>query len=335
MTFITLDFPTAEEEELVRRFTVNRHYLQAIAAFLRHTYGKGERVFDGLQTAVAVHPAYMRVKGGAQTSDDVRRYLTLAWASEIQLALPAAMQNESIVAYANAWAPVHSYYSVYGGLQAWFAANGLGGTANDHTATLKSIASMIRDRSLFPEPWSLLAIGCPMRGEKEYLNVPTGADPGGKVEVLSAPAPFGADPTFWPRYGTWLRSTREARLRAREDEWKRRNAGAKNIRKSERTKIANNVAPTSLFDCFWRLRIKSNYGDIDPYLVTRISEDEHVAFNQALRRVTATTMGLLELYVMRRIGRANYAEIAAEFVSRDAAGMTAGTLQVRMNRFGL
>jgi hypothetical protein len=335
MPVIHLDLPSAEEEELIRRFTVNRHYLRAIAVFMSHTYGRGPKLFDGLQAVVSAHSAYARVRGGAQATDEVRRYLNLAWASEIQLALPAAMGNESIVAYANAWAPVHAYYSAFGGLQAWFAANGLSGTANDHTATLKTIANMIRERDLFPEPWNLLAVGCPMRGERKYLNIPKGADPAGKVEVLSIPNPLGADPMFWPRYGTWLRSTREARLRAREDDWKKRNPGAKNIKPAVRTKIAASVAPTSLFDCLWRLRIKSNYGDIDPYLVSRINEDEHVSFNSALRRVTTATMGLLELYVMRRVGRADYAAIATEFVSRDAACMTQKTLQLRMNRFGI
>jgi hypothetical protein len=34
---ITIDFPTPEEEELTRRFTVNRNYLQALAGFLTTT----------------------------------------------------------------------------------------------------------------------------------------------------------------------------------------------------------------------------------------------------------------------------------------------------------
>ena len=40
-----------------------------------------------------------------------------------------------MLGFANAWAPVHAYYAVFGALQAWFAANGMSGTANDHTAT--------------------------------------------------------------------------------------------------------------------------------------------------------------------------------------------------------
>jgi hypothetical protein len=333
MPVITYNLPSAEEEELIRRFTVNRNYLRAISRFLSETYGRGGAMFGGLQTAAAANPRYHRIQRVSMPLQEVRRYLTLGWASEIQLGLPATLGNDSIVAYANAWAPVHAYYTAFGGLQAWFAANGLSGTANDHTATLKTIANMIEQRNLFPEPWNLLAIGCPMRGDRLHLNVPTGVDCTSHVEVLSIPPPHGHDPTFWQRYGTWLRTTREARLVAREEKWKKDNNRPR-IARDERTRIAANLAPTSLFDCLWRLRIKSNYGNIDPYLVTWISESDHVAFNRALRRVTAATMGLLELYIIRRIGRSDFESLAQEFVSNDSAGMTGPTLQRRLGQFG-
>lgn len=41
--------------------------------------------------------------------DEVRRFLTPAWTSEIQLHLPAVMGNPGMLAFANTWAPVHAY----------------------------------------------------------------------------------------------------------------------------------------------------------------------------------------------------------------------------------
>ena len=202
------------------------------------------------------------------------------------------------------------------------------GTADDHTATLRSIANMIEQRNLFPEPWNLLAVGCPMRGDRLYVNYPQEADCTSQIQVLSSPMSIGLDPTFWARYGTWLRTTREARLVAREDQWKKKN-GKSRISSVERTKIAASVFPTSLFDCLWRLRIKSNYGTIDPYLVKHIPEDDHRIFNQALCVVTQATLGLLELYIMRRIGRSEYTEIADDFVRRDSSDLSKVTLQAR------
>ena len=257
----------------------------------------------------------------------------LAWTSEIQLHLPAIMGNTSMLAFANTWAPVHAYYAVYGTLQAWFTANGMTGVADDHTATLRTIAKQIEQRDLFPAPWNLLAVGCPMRRERIHLN-DHGEDCTSHIEVLSIPIAFGGDPQFWPRMGTWLRSTREARLKAREDQWKRKNKKLR-IAKHERTKIAQSVAPTSIFDCFWRMRIKSNYGTIDPYLVNQISENDHRIYNRALCTVTRATVALLELYTIRRIGKPAFAKIATDFVNQDTHNLTAKMLRARLTTFGI
>jgi hypothetical protein len=331
---ITVNLPSAEEEELIRRFTVNKNYLQALSHFLIYTYGKQDKLYSGIKKAVDARPQYMKIQRAASVDvEQVRRYLLLGWTSEIQLHVPETMGFDAIVGYANAWAPVHAYYSVFGGLQAWFAANGMVGI-DDHTATLNSIANMIEQRDLFPEPWNLLAEGCPMRGEKKHVNVPSGVDVTSHVEVLSIPAPFGGDPTFWLRYGTWLRTTREARLTAREDKWKKDNKKLK-VSPQARTQIATALSPTSLFDCFWRMRLKSNYGNIDPYLVKHITQGDHMLFNSALCTVTRATLGLLELYIMRRVGRAEYEKIARDFVSKDSAGLSKRTLQARATAFGL
>lgn len=52
---ITVNFPTDAEEELLRRFTVNRNYLEAVAGFVRTTYGRREKLYEGLRTTVEGH----------------------------------------------------------------------------------------------------------------------------------------------------------------------------------------------------------------------------------------------------------------------------------------
>ena len=57
MAVITVNFPTDEEEELLRRFTVNRHYLQSIAGSLTGTYGHREQLYSGLKaTLYSIRP---------------------------------------------------------------------------------------------------------------------------------------------------------------------------------------------------------------------------------------------------------------------------------------
>lgn len=55
-----------------------------------------------------------------------------------------------MLSFANTWAPVHAYYAAYGSLQAWFTANRMAGVADDHIATLNTIANHIEQRDLFP-----------------------------------------------------------------------------------------------------------------------------------------------------------------------------------------
>lgn len=115
MAVITVNLPTDEELELVRRFTVNRNYLQSIAGFLTGTYGHREQLYSGLKTTLDSYPSYTRINRGNADMSEVRRFLTLAWASEIQLHLPALMGNTAMLGFANAWAPVHAYYAVFWG----------------------------------------------------------------------------------------------------------------------------------------------------------------------------------------------------------------------------
>jgi hypothetical protein len=83
------------------------------------------------------------------------------------------------------------------------------------------------------------------------------------------------------------------------------------------------------------MRIKSNYGTIDPYLVSMISEDDHSIFNSALCTVTRATLALLELYILRRIGKTEFANVAAEFVKQDSHSLTTRTLQARLKACGI
>ena len=55
----------------------------------------------------------------------------------------------------------------------------------------------------------------------------------------------------------------------------------------------------------------------------------------ALRGLTATraTVGLLELYIIGRIGRPEFAAIAGEFAKQDAHNLAAQTLRARVGAY--
>ncbi len=53
----------------------------------------------------------------------------------------------------------------------------------------------------------------------------------------------------------------------------------------------------------------------------------------SLCTVTRATLALLELYVLRRIGKAEFEQIATEFVKQDSHNLTTRTLQARLKAY--
>lgn len=154
------------------------------------------------------------------------------------------------------------------------------------------------------------------------------------MEVLTIPNPGDSADVFWARYGTWLRSTRKARLSRREEDWKK-DHGRKRISPKAREELAEALAPTSFFDCLWRMRIRSNYGAVDPFVISYIPEADHGHFHRALSVCIDAAVGLLELHVARRVGRDAYAAIAGDFVGAAPKGALDATLVRRLDAYGL
>lgn len=83
------------------------------------------------------------------------------------------------------------------------------------------------------------------------------------------------------------------------------------------------------------MRIKSNYGNVDPYLVAHISESDHESYNRSMCTATRASVALLELYTLRRIGKGNFAKLATEFVAQDRHNLTAKMLRARLSASGI
>lgn len=80
---------------------------------------------------------------------------------------------------------------------------------------------------------------------------------------------------------------------------------------------------------------QSNYGTIDPYLINQTSETDHRIFSEALCTVTRAPVALLELFIIRKIGKPEFAKIATEFVAQDTHNLTARMLRARLAAYGI
>lgn len=314
---LTIRFPTAEEEERSRRFTVHKNYLGSLTLFLDLLYGRDETFLAGLLQAQRQLAPFRRLaRRGLESESELRRLLGISWASELQLRL-GTYGGGAFLRYSNAWAPVQAYYAVYMSAHAWLLTIGMGGLVDDHTRTLRTIVSHSVQRGLLPHPWTVTCGGCPELGERRIQGLPANADPDQHVELLATPA-LG---DVYPRLAKMLETTRDLRLQRLRREWLRAN-GRQRMPAAAKRAAAERLHPTTLFDYLWRLRIRANYGDASAFLMSGVDERDHDVFYRGLVRITDATCLLFESLIAARIGRAPYSSAVDEFLA--GGGMDLG-----------
>lgn len=311
MDLITVSLPTPEEEERARRFQVHYFYILGICIFIMNYYkcnedNYAERILTEQNDLDSVKK--INRKKDIQC-DYLKQYLFISWASEIQLRL-GSLIKPALLRYSNAWAPVHAYYTVYMAAQSWFVSMGQNNLADNHSSSLSLISSQLENRNLFPSPWSVSCSGCPQTNTECYRNIPPGINPHAKCEVLSRPS----YDDFWPRFCTMLKTTRERHLERCFEEWKRQHK-RKRMYDHEKQAVAKKVHPTTLFDFFWRLCVRSNYRDVSAFLMSAVPDEWQEEFYQNLLILTEITSLLLQNLTAKYWGRREYEAALNEFLS--------------------
>jgi hypothetical protein len=305
-----IHLPSDEEAERSRRFTVHRHYLGSVELMLAALYGMGDDQPAGLLAAQRRLPAFTRIQRRAVANPaELRRLLAISWASEIQLRL-ADVGGDSFLRYSNAWGPVQAYYAVYMSIHAYLSTVGMGGLVDDHTSTLRTAVSQVVLRGLLPHPWDMTCAGCPELGTRVINGVPAGMNPDAHFENLAGPTLED----FYPRFAKMLDSTRTQRLERNRREWLAR-SGRKRMPRAEKEAAASRLHPTTVFDYLWRLRIRSNYGDVSAFLMSGVDDRSHAAFHRGLVTLASGTCLLLQSLIVAYVGPGPYETALNEFTA--------------------
>ena len=317
MTVFTVRFPTDEEEEGGRRFRVLNFYLANICEYLCDRFACDlDQVPWELLIEQRGLSGFQKIEKRSNLDEDLfRKYLFLSWASEIQMRL-GQLNDPVMLQYSNCWAPVHAYYTIYMLSQAWFVSMGTLKPPDNHTGALRMIANQIKQRSIMPLPWSVWCEGCPQTRNVQYGGAPPNADTDRHIEVLAKPIAE----EFWPRFGIMLRTTRERKLDRSFMEWKRQN-NRKRMSRDQKENIAKNAGPTTIYDFFWRLRIRANYRDVSTFLMSSVDEAWHHDFFFHLLSVTVQTSTVLNNLIIRYCGANTYTQALKAFLSTDMVRM--------------
>lgn len=239
----------------------------------------------------------------------IRKLLFNSWNSEALLNLPRFL-NEDFIKFSNHWSPVQSYYGLYLATRALIVARGIE-AAGTHDATLKICAHNFSDQKIFPEPWNYI---CCENGTYEYL-------PAGFIEqVINSQE----NPYFFRKdrdrlinnYKQFLKTTRDRIIDEKCEDWKSKNPTMTGPRKKlpsgKRSEIDSLTRNISFLDCFYRLRTRSNYKDVDIFILGSGIQDSK-NYLDALCNITDKTLFILESYILKSIGTKPMKEIVNQY----------------------
>ena len=309
MSIVSLRVPSPEEEERTKRFQVHKNYLGGIDLYLTDRYGWGaadrlSAILDQQRTL----SGYRKIQRSRPAEPaQLRRFLTLSWASEAQLRVHQGVEA-SILPYANAWAPVHAYYAVYMASVAWLSAQGHPDATN-HRAVLSSISRQVSERKVFPLPWV-----CPCLWLPRHRRDPSGSGfrlaptpgPGlscSRIHLLTPSGPASARCSKQPGSGTSLAATRSGASRT----------AAKSLASLRSARLPRGShlrrSSTSFGDCECAPTTKTLSYSWDRASASRGTDE----FYESLSAVTEATCMLFENLIVQRTGPDGYRNAIRRF----------------------
>ena len=136
---------------------------------------------------------------------------------------------------------------------------------------------------------------------------------------------------FYPRFAKMLETTRDLRLARLRKEWLRKN-NRKKMMAAEKEALAARLHATSVFDYLWRLRIRSNYGDVSAFLMSGVEDRSHGAFHNGLVSLASAICLLIQSLIVARIGPQPYADALDEFTEGGGIDLGAPVAFLRQRR---
>lgn len=244
----------------------------------------------------------------------VSNLLRIAWATEVQLS--ANRNNTDLTPYANHWSCVQAYYSVYLTVRSLLVAmNHSASEKNTHRATIDNMNKEISKRpELFPYPWKVLCVGNPNKSELiTFINTNNNEIPDHTHNSLKR------NIKFIDRYGQFLKTTRKRIYDSKRVEFLHREK-LKRLPKGQEEKIIDKMSPSSLLDCLFRLRVRSNYEDSDIFMPEISSNNDAYAFNNALQNICNNTLLVFEIIICAYVKKDKYKDMVENFSRKHTEG---------------
>jgi len=292
-----------DDEDAGAAFTTYLNYLEHLSILVHQLHGQ-DRPEIGVYAATQALPDVVSTKSRRVPDLDaarVQNHLRIAWLREARIHSLGELwdcQPELLPG-----TPTDAYYAVYHGAQAYLAATG-SQQYRDHAAVLKALANIVFQRRVFPQPWSIACTGLPTDGCAEYKGLPAGVAADACHNLVRPSCD-----TSWSTLCLALRTTRSRQLDRAKADWKRRSK-KRRISSAQSAQLADALMPTTLFDFIWRLRVRTDYRDVDAFLVGLASQKQAEDFLNSLLSLLTCTLTVFETLVISQ-GHAPLLQAAA------------------------
>jgi hypothetical protein len=246
----------------VAAFLTYKRYLQHLELALTKTYGTEPVLGQGVGEAVDSVPAVRRI---SRRSPDpklraaVARELGMAWNTESGIRVLSEIDPTRLPSLLPG-AAVNSYFAIYHGARAWIVGSGQP-QHDSHAQVLHTLGNAAERRRLFPPPWDLVCIGYPTAREARFRGLPEDIILGPLHNFQRA----RSDETLHISLCTLLRTTRARTFENRKADWRKQHKKA-DVPAAVAHELAEKLAPTTFFDFLWRVRVRSDYRDIDAFI---------------------------------------------------------------------
>jgi hypothetical protein len=292
---VSLHFADSDFE---KPFRVYSNYLQDLAGTIGGHHGFEESLVDGVHTSVVQLEPWQKInrrRPNPRTAAELQSCLRKSWGA-LRRTLHEVEDPTTYDEEANAWLPAQAYYAVFHGILSLAVASGQS-VPRTHAAALSLVADAVV-RGKLPYPWSAWCAGCPQTGNVSF----GGLRPPERVHPLSRPTPDTAS----DRLALFLRTTRTKELERlyaiERTKGVPRRASRRNLNRAKKESMAARQRATTVFDLFWRLRMKANYDDADVFVLGAATESDARQLAESLVLVTDATLAALEALIAAYVG---------------------------------
>jgi hypothetical protein len=296
----------------VAAFLTYKRYLQHLELALTKTYGTEPALGRGVGKAVDSLSAVRRISRRSldpKLRAAVARELGMAWNTESGIRVLSEIDPTRLPSLLPG-AAVNSYFAIYHGARAWIVASGQP-QQDTHAQVLHTLGNAAAERHLFPPPWDLVCSGYPTAREARFRGLPDDIILGPLHNFQRA----RSDETLHASLCLLLRTTRERTFENRKTDWRKRNKKA-GVPAAVAHELAEKLPPTTFFDFLWRVRVRSDYRDIDAFIPGGEQPYHAVEFQQALITIVSATLALFEALIAHSSGPEVLSDAGRSFIKR-------------------